>query len=142
MFQVSVFQTWTFEFEEKTEEAPFPLWTRRPIPQISGIRASGPSSGRVPPAVFAGLAARTDPSPASSPPPQKSVRRRGPLLHAAPKDEERASGSRLYLLERERMRAGVMDFFLREGKKGRNEKERETEERCYGNRNMAALQKP
>lgn len=59
MFQVSVFQTWTFEFEEKTEEAPFPLWTRRPIPQISGIRASGPSSGRVPPAVFAGLAARS-----------------------------------------------------------------------------------
>lgn len=27
-------------------------------------------------------------------------------------------------------------------KKNRNEKEREKEEGCYGNRNMAALQKP
>lgn len=86
----------------------FSLRLRRPTPQISQIKAFWSRLGLLVPT-----------------PPQKRARRRGSLLRAAPKDEERASGSRLYLRERERIREGLMDFFFKGGrkKKSRNEKE-------------------
>lgn len=129
MFQLSVFQTWPFEFEEKTEEARFPLWTCRPIPKICGIKTFRSLNNPPPsPDICAGLSVRKllvlTPVPAFSPPPQKCARRHGPLLHAAPKDEEQASGSRLYLLERERIREGVMDFFFKGRKKKAGMKKR------------------
>lgn len=107
-----------FGFEEKTEEAGFPSRTRRPVPQISQIKAF---SSRHPSRSVTGPGARTllvlTPAPAFSPPPQKRARRRGPLRRAAPKDEERASGSRLYLLERENKRGSDGFFFFKREKK-------------------------